>query len=353
MKSKSVLITAAVLAVGSIVAMPGLVQANLQVPTLMAQQSGEAPEIDSFTVNQVNQLVPGTELVFTVQGTPGSIATVTIANVVTNLPLQQTQPGVYEGRYTIRNQDRFTATTSVRANLQQNGRISSVRLQQPLIASTSVNSPATGSSPTQAVSIDRFTAQPVQQLEPGTELSFTLVGTPGARATFSIEGVAVNQPMPETANGTYSGRYVIRRQDYFPASGVNVVASLQSNEQTVRAQLDQKLTASNGSATTTTQLPLEVISPQANSRVSGVVEVRGRSAPSATVNVNVQATTSLAGLVGINRTLLEQNVQTNAQGEFRFTFRPSISVPGTRYQVNLRATQGNQTSEQTLVLIQQ
>lgn len=352
MKSKSVLITALVLAVGSIVAMPGLVQANLQVPTLIAQQSGEALEIDSFTVNQVNQLVPGTELVFTLQGTPGSIATVTIANVVTNLPLQQTQPGVYEGRYTIRSQDRFTATTSVRGNLQQGTQISSIRLQQPLVASTPVNSPATG-TPTQALSIDRFTAQPIQQLEPGTELNFTLVGTPGARATFSIEGVAVNQPMPETANGTYSGRYVIRRQDYFPAAGVNVVASLQSNEQVVRAQLDQRLTASNDSAATTTQLPLEVVSPQNNSRVSGVVEVRGRSAPSATVNVNVQATTSLAGLVGINRTLLEQNVQANAQGEFRFTFRPSISVSGTRYQVNLRATQGNQTSQQTLVLIQQ
>lgn len=337
---------------------PAFAQFQPKSFSLLAQQQKTAPSIDSFTVAPVNQLSPGTELVFTLQGTPKSRATLTIGNAVYNLPLRETELGYYEGRYTIRNQDRITKNTSVRANLRLNGQVSSMRLQDPLITtSTNSNSNRRSNNNTsttdQSVVIDRFTVQPVSQLEPGTDLNFTLVGTPNSRATFSIEGVAYNQPMKETSEGNYQGRYVLRRQDDIPSSGTTVTASLKSKGQVVRAHLDQSLLASNSTNASNNPLPLQILSPQNNSSVNGTIEVRGRSAPNATINVNVQAMTSLGGLVGFNQNVFNRSLKADSQGYFTFTFSPTLSIPGTHYKVDLDSTQGNQTNKEILVLIQQ
>ncbi|MBW4468822.1 MAG: hypothetical protein KME45_00275 [Stenomitos rutilans HA7619-LM2] len=343
--------TVAVALLSTIAVLPEVVQAQSAAPFQVAQQTG-TPQIDDFSVNSVKQLSPGTELVFTLQGTPNAKATLTIGSTVRNLPMQEVQPGIYEGRYTIRSQDSLSNSTTVRANLAMDSRVSSIRLQQPLVSTTATN-PTSGSSTGQTVAIESFTAQPVQQLDPGTELTFTLVGTPSAKATFSIEGVTNNQALNEVSPGTYQGRYVIRRQDVFPTSNASVTARLQLGQESVRAKLDSTLTANNGSDTSTSQLPLEIISPQNNSRVQGSVELKGRSAPGATVNVSVQAVTSVVGIVGLNRSIFNQDVQTDAQGNFSVSFKPTLAVPGTQYEVSLKASKGAQTNEGRLVLKQQ
>lgn len=329
-------------------------------PTSIAQQA-DAPQIDGFSVVSVDALTPGTELVFTLQGTPGARATLTLGNIATNLPMREVDLGVYEGRYTIRSSDRLSDTTIIRANLQQGDRVSSVRLQQPLVASSpsaTGTTPGTGSTPpttsgtAQPFYIDRFTAEPVPQLEPGTELVFTLVGTANATATYSIEGIAVDRPMQEIAPGTYRGDYVIRRQDVFPSAGATVTATLQANGQILRTRLDRALVATGNSNSATTPLTLEVISPQNNSRVSGTITVAGRSAPNTTVDVNVRAVNSLGGIVGVNRDVFSQRIQADAEGDFEFSFQPGIAVPGTRYEVSLQASNGSQTAEESLVLLQ-
>lgn len=359
--------TIALACLGAVAGVPMMALAESNASQIVAQQAG--PQIDQFSVESVSRLAPGTELVFILQGTPNARATLTIGNTVRNLPMREIEPGVYEGRYTLRQQDRFSANTIVRANLQRNNRVASVRLQEPLIsdsvnpAGTNAETSTDNSISTNPINsnlrINQFTMQPVQQAEPGTELVFNLIGTPNATATFSIDGVAYNQPMREIASGNYEGRYVIRRQDYFPANGATVTAALQANNQVVRSRLAQSLFANNtlnstsGSTLSTTQLPLEILSPQNNSRVNGTVEVRGRSAPNTTVAVNVKAETSLAGIIGLDRNILDRTVQTDAQGNFSFTFSPTITVPGTRYQVSLNATRGTETGRGTLVLIQQ
>jgi hypothetical protein len=345
---KSVVTSAAVVLGSSILFLPGLAQSRLAKPLIVAQQQVSDPQIDSFTVTPVKQLSPGTELTFTLLGTPNSSATLTITGTATNLPMKQTEPGVYQVRYTVRSQDQITKDTVVRANLQQGDRVSSVRLQQPLIAS---ETPATGStsSTTSTLAIDKFTVQPVEQLTPGTELVFTLVGTPKAVATFSIDGIATNQSMQEGVAGHYRGQYVIRTQDKFPASGVMVTAILQSGGQSVRAQLVQGLVATKASPS---ELFLEITSPQNNSKVSGKVEVKGRSLPHTTVKINVQSTKSLAGIVGVKRPVLNRSIQVDAKGDFSFTFQPNLVVSGTRYEVGLSASQGSQTRTAAVVLIQ-
>ncbi|MBD2021107.1 hypothetical protein H6F43_13045 [Leptolyngbya sp. FACHB-36] len=348
MTSKFLTTTLTVVLLGSVAALPGITQTNSS--GLQAQQ---APQIDSFTVEPIEQASPGSELVFRLQGTPNANATLTIGTLVNNVPMREVAPGVYEGRYTLRSRDQVSQNTVVRANLTRGGQITSVRLQEPLVAGNTTSGTTSTTSTSQTPSISRFTVQPVQQIEPGTELNFTLTGTPNAKATFSIEGVALNQPLREVSPGTYEGQYVVRRQDYFGQGAATVTASLQSGDQTIRARLDRDLVAGGGTTTNTAQLPLEILTPQNNTRVSGNVQVTGRSAPNTTISVNVKARTSVIGIVGIDRDILSQQVQSDAQGNFSFNFKPTVAVPGTRYEVSLNATRGSQTSEKTLTLLQQ
>ena len=347
--------TMALALLSSTIYLPGTVQASPKPSIQVAQQRVFASDIESFTVYPVQRLDPGTELFFVLRGTPYSRATLTIPNAVQNLPMREVRPGVYEASYIIRDWDRISENTAVRATLQTGDRISSARLQQPLVADYGYGRDDYGYSDRrfQSLSINRFTAEPVQRLDPGTTLNFTLIGTPNATATFSIEGVAYNIPMREESNGVYRGEYTIRRQDYFPRSDATVTASLQSGNQVIRSRLDGDLFAGYDDGFNTAELPLEIITPQENARVSGRVEVQGRSAPNATVNVNVQATSSLAGLFGFERNLLERTIRADEQGNFSFAFNPTISIPGTRYEVNLSATRGDRTNEETLVLFQE
>lgn len=359
MKIKSFSTIAAAL-LSSAAFLPQVAQASPENSVLLAQQYN-TPQIDSFTVDRVNRLTPGSKLTFTLEGTPNSRATLTIGNVARNITMQEIEPGVYQGRYTIRSADRFSENTIVRANLQRGDRISSARLQQPLVTGYANNDYPTNDRTNQSLSVENFSVQPVDRLEPGTQLDFTLNGTPNARATFSIDGIAYNQPMREVSPGTYRGEYVIRRQDNISNSGIRATARLQSRGEVVSANLDRNLVASNGYDRyndgynySNSQLPLEIITPEYNSRISGrTVEVRGRSAPNTTVNVNVRAANSLGGFVGLQRDIFSRSIQTDNSGYFSFNFEPSIVIPGTRYEVNLNASNGNRTNEETLVLFQQ
>ncbi|MBI3344527.1 MAG: hypothetical protein HY028_06715 [Gammaproteobacteria bacterium] len=84
---------------------PGLAQAAPVV----------TPQIDSFEVDAVDKLDPGTDLVFTLEGTPASKATLRITGVKRIIPMQEVEPGIYEAEYTIKLKDRLTANTVVRA----------------------------------------------------------------------------------------------------------------------------------------------------------------------------------------------------------------------------------------------
>ena len=345
MKIKSFSTTIALTLLSATICFPEIARASPKGSIQVAQQRVLSSDIDSFTAYPVQRLESGTELYFVLRGTPYSRATLTIPNAVQNLPMREVQPGVYEVSYMIREGDRISENTVVRANLQQGDRISSARLQQPLVNSYSDRR-------FQSLSINRFSAPPVKQLDPGTRLNFTLTGTPNATATFSIEGVAYNIPMREGSNGVYTGGYTIRRQDYLPPEGAKVTASLQSGNQVIRSRLDRDLVAGDDSSVKTAEIPLQIITPEENARVSGTVKVEGRSAPNATVNVEVQANSSVAGLFGFKRNILDRTIKADDQGNFSFAFNPTIALPGTRYEVNLSSNSGDRTSEQTLVLFQ-
>jgi hypothetical protein len=403
--------------------------------------------IQSFTADPVISLTPGTEIVFVVEGTPKGKASVRINNVPRTINLSEVDAGVYEGTYTIRNSDRIAPNAAVRASLKARGRTAVATLYFRAAAAPAAAAPVPQQQQAAAgLRIERFTLAPVDKLEPGVDLRFTVLGTPGARATVGIQGVNRDVPMNEVKPGQYEAAYTVRRLDNFPPSG-DIVARLEAGGQTARMRLNQSLLADakppvlknlfprdgetvpqgqisisgsfddsgglgveprsvrilvdgrdvtqNASVTpqfftyrvspppgshrveVTAQdlagntmrqgwsfnvgtpvaagVPLEITSHPNNAMVSGgATEVRGRTAPGATVEVKVTQTASVVGLFGVNQEVLNQSVRADANGNFAFKFQPQFTVPGARYEITMKAqTPQGATREMQLVLFQQ
>ena len=418
-------------------------------PTAAAKKSYAPPEIENFSVTP-EYLFPGAELDFTVEGTPHAKASVRISGINRTIPLREVAEGVYEGSYIIKRTDRVVASSTLRATLKSRGQSSSdtIRLPWRTAAATTPAPVAVVPAPTvQGMpAITAFGVVPVNKIEPGADLKFTMSGTPGGTASFIIDGVSRDVPMREVKSGQYEGSYTIRRMDNFPAS-INITGTLEANGRTVRSGLNQSLladakppaiknlsphngeTVAAGGLTTVsatfddtgglgvdpktvriilagrditqnatispqffsyrsdlvpgqypvevtardlagntvrqswkftvapqaaaaTSLPLQIISHANNAEISGGTEIRGRTAPDASVQVQVQGIASLAGLFGITQPILNQTVKADGNGNFNFSFQPPISVPGARYEITLRATKGDLNKDMKLVLFQ-
>ena len=426
-----------------------------------AQPKGRfvTPEITNFQINVTEQPVPGSDIDFTLEGTPRGQASVRISGINKTIALREVDPGIYEGTYTLSRRDMLSARPTARATLRV--RNASVIATQslagnappvaaappPVAARPAVPPPVPPSAP---LAIERFGVTPVARIEPGAELRFVAFGTPGARATFTIDGIVQNVAMGEVRPGRYEGAYTIRRNDNFPPS-LNITAALEANGQVARLRLNQALlvdarpptirnlaphnnetvtgnpvtvsatfddrggvgvdpksvkiliggqdvtrnasitpqfitwrgdlqpgswpvqvSAADNAGNAVRQdwlfnvasaqspppaaaaLPLEITSHANNAQVSGgAVEVRGRTAPDAKVDVQVQAVASMAGFFGINQQILNQTLRSDAAGNFAFSFQSQIPVPGTRFEVAVTASKGNLNREARLVLFQQ
>ncbi len=413
-----------------------------------------APEISSFQVNLSDQLAPGSEFEFTLEGTPRGKASVRLSGVNRNIVLREVDPGIYEGSYTLSRRDRLspqpTASATLRVRNLATVATQALASSPAPVASRPAPLPVPAPAPAIAtLAIERFTVAPVARIEPGAELRFAAIGTPGARASFTIDAVVRDVPMPEVRPGRYEGAYTIRRNDNFPPS-LSIVATLEGNGQSIRSRLNQALLVdakpptirnlapanneavannpvsisatfddSGGvgvdpksvkiviggqdvtrNASVTPQfftwrgdlrpgthqvevtaadiagnavrqnwtfsvagpqsplpaavLPLQITSHTNNAQVgNGPIEVHGRTAPDAKVEVQVQAVTSVAGLFGINQQVLNQTLRPDANGNFVFTFQSQVPVPGTRYEATITATKGELVRESKLVLFQQ
>lgn len=403
-------------------------------------------KIDNFQIDLSDQVAPGSEIGFTLEGTPRGQASVRLSGVQKLIVLREVDPGVYEGSYTLSRRDRLGPQPRARATLRVRKTTAVVTHALAGGLPPVANRPAPAPGP---LAIERFNVVPVTYIEPGAELRFTALGTPGARATLTIDGVVRDVPMAEVSAGRYEGSYTIRRNDNFPPSRAIVVA-LDRGGQVVRSQLNQSLLVdakaptvrnlapadqevvsgnpvqlsatfddSGGvgvdaksvriaiggqdvtrNASITPQfftwrgdlrpgthrvdvnaadlagnavrqswsfsvagaetpppaatLPLRITSHANNAQVgTGPIEVRGRTAPDARIDVEVQAIASLAGIFGINQQVFSQSVRPDAHGNWAFTFQPSSPVPGTRYEATITATRGDLVRESKLVLFQQ
>ncbi len=175
----------------------------------VAQPNASASDIriSSLGVEQVRRLRPGNVLSFTLEGTPGSTATLQIDGATQSLALNEVRPGVYAGDYTIRSRDRLTAGSRVTARLLKNGRTTSAMLGSSLLQGA--NDPV----PVATAAITGFEVTAPEGFQPGDELNFALTGRPGGTARVTLQGVNKRIALTEVSRGRYEGSYVIRRQD--------------------------------------------------------------------------------------------------------------------------------------------
>jgi len=216
--------------------------------------------------------------------------------------------------------------------------------------------PASTAAPTEAATpvlhIARFHADPLGGLVAGNTVRFTLDGTPGAMASVSMPGPDVAVPLRELQPGHYEGSHVLRPQDFSAPSPV--VAHLQLGSNQASAQLATQFVASSpatgttalGAAAAMAPLRLQVIAPVDNTVLDGKpAVVRGRTAPNALVRARVDAVSPAnGGRTGVAQPVTQQTVQADADGNFNFSFGPQPMPSGTRFEIELRATQGAQTS---------
>ena len=62
---------------------------------------------------------------------------------------------------------------------------------------------------------------------------------------------------------------------------------------------------------------------------------------------------SVVGKVGLAQRIFNERITADANGDFSFEIGPQLPVPGTRYEVNLKASAGGQSKDTKLVLFQQ
>lgn len=96
-------------------------------------REAHALQVDGFDVEQVHQVVPGAQLVFTVFGTPGAVASVHIEGAQRgSVDLPEVQPGVYEGTYLVEGDDRIGPDGRVTATLRRGAAVARALLEEPL-----------------------------------------------------------------------------------------------------------------------------------------------------------------------------------------------------------------------------
>ena len=173
------------------------------------QAVGQSPRITGFDVEQVPELTPGTELNFTVWGTPGAQAALQIDGARRAIVLVEVSPGVYKGAYTISQRDKLVSNARVSANLRAGNRVGSATLEENLQSEPQRVAADVAAAP----QIDRFDVRHVGSPRDGEQMMFTLRGTPGGRAVVRMVGAQERFRLTEERPGDYVGTYTMRATD--------------------------------------------------------------------------------------------------------------------------------------------
>ena len=207
-------------------------------PAQSRQSAQGQPQIDVFSVDEVERLSPGVELNFEIDGSPGGVATLHIAGAVRTLALVEVEAGQYEGTYTVSNRDKIAARSPVTANLRIGNQVTSLVLNESLQIGVGYHSPKDAPGP--QPKIDHFNVDPAAELKSGNELYFSVFGSPGGQVNLTIAGVKGRVFLPEVKSGEYATTYAIRNRDRITRNSV-VSANLRLGERVTNATLGKPL----------------------------------------------------------------------------------------------------------------
>ena len=155
-----------------------------------------------------------------------------------------------------------------------------------------------------------------------------------------------------TGNATVNKNFFTYRSELAPGRYVADVSAKDLAGNAVRSAwsfvVEQQATGAVG-------MPLEVTNYTPNAVVNqGRLQIRGRTAPGATIDAEVTGHANVAGLIGVTQKLYSEHLVADANGRFGFEFQPQLQVPGMRYEVNLKASsRDGQQKDTKLVLFQQ
>lgn len=299
-----------------------------------------ATAIERFTVTPVSKIEPGAELKFALAGTARGKASFSIEGIVKDVAMTETQPGVYEGAYTIRRLDNFPAAINITATLDANARAVRSRLTQslliegkpPVIKNVSPNEGET------------VVTNPVLISATFDDTGGVGIDTKSVRVL--VGGVDV------TRNASITPQFFSYRAEQKPGTVSVEVTAKDNNGKALRQNWSFVVASLAAPAPTT--MALQVSSHVNNAQVgSGPIDIKGRTSADAKIDVQVQAVASIAGFFGLSQQIHTQTLRSDANGNFAFTFSPQVTVPGTRYEVTIVASKGELNKETKLVLFQQ
>jgi hypothetical protein len=326
--------------------MVGLATAAPSAPVVSARpappQAGPASlAINRFVVRPIDRIEPGTELRFFAEGTPGARASFVIENVAGPQPMREISPGRYEGSYTIKRLDKIYDGMPIVATLEANGQAVRSNLARG------------------GMLVD---ARPptIRNLHPKDGETVLATGPVSVSGTFDDRGGVGVDPATVriklggrdvTPNASVTRDFFTYRGELAPGRYVAEVSAKDAAGNPVQSNwnfmVEQQPTAAVG-------LPLEITSHAPNSLVGpGRLEIRGRTAPNATVDVQVTGLAAVAGMIGVSQKLYNDRVTADGAGNFGFSFQPQLQVPGMRYEVDVKASSGSLSRDNKLVLFQQ
>ena len=170
-----------------------------------------APAIRSFTVDQVAQLAPGTELIFRASGTPGGILNLRIDGVANAIGVPEAKPGTYEGAFTISIRDKILFDSKVDATLKVGERQTTVLLGQSLLNPQAHAAALAAAHPLPLIT--RVETRNSGALSGGHEVSFLVNGSAAAKASVSLDGGKTSIALLEEKPGMYSANYTVKTRD--------------------------------------------------------------------------------------------------------------------------------------------
>lgn len=200
----------------------------------VVQPQDQIVRIHGLDVAGVDKLEPGTELEFTVWGTPDAQAVLNIDGASRNVALSQVSGGYYKGYYTVSSRDRIAPNARVVANLRLGNQVATAQLNEPLVKGYTV--PATSAAT--APRIERLDISQGEARREGQEVTFALTGTPGGQASVRIPGAAMQSiSLAEQKAGSYGGSYTITAVDQIQP-GQPVTARLTVGERVATSSLN-------------------------------------------------------------------------------------------------------------------
>jgi len=321
-------------------------------PPVPAPAPAPAPvpalRIDRFGMAPIERVEPGAELVFAVEGMPGSTVSVDLPGVERDLRLRETRPGHYEGSYTIRRADDINPNRPFVATLRNGERVVTANLNLNLTPgrTADIRPPAADNRPPSVVNVTPRDGE-------------TVAGGPPVQIAGNFDDHGGSGVDPASVQIVLSGRNVTREaqitRQSFSFHGV-LPPGRHTVDVTARDQVGNAVRQGwsfDVAEAAPVNVPIQILNHSNNGQIGqGPTLVQGRTVPNANVAVTVNASAPIGGVLNISQELFSQNLQADPNGNFSFSFVPQFPVPGTRYDINLVSTRGNLRNDHRLVLVQ-